>query len=197
MYCCHSRTAPACLSSARWGLAISQMACSKAAPCSSGRRPLSTSSRRPRVQVMLSARRSYNAWSSATAGGASLRAATDMALGALPSATRASSASLSGVANSAAAATWSRCQRAGAEGVVERGQVAQRVTGVRDAHRGAVVAARDLRQPLRAGGAAGGLPITLVVGLTHDLRQPLRQTRLLAPIARTSRRRASRRRSSP
>ena len=44
---------------------------------------------------------------------------------------------------------------------------------------GAVVAARDLRQPLRAGGAAGGLPVTLVVGLTHDLRQPLRQTRLL------------------
>ncbi len=87
-------------------------------------------------------------------------------------------------------------QRAGAEGVIERRQVAQRVAGVRDAHRGAVVAARDLRQPLRAGGAAGGLPVTLVLGLTHDLRQPLRQTRLLSPIARTSRRRASRRRSS-
>ena len=70
-------------------------------------------------------------------------------------------------------------QRAGAERVIERRQVAQRSAGVRDAHRGAVVAARDLRQPLRAGGAAGGLPVTLVVGLTHDLRQPLGQTRLL------------------
>ena len=63
------------------------------------------SSRRPRVHVMLSARRAYSAWSSATTGGASVRAASPIALGGLPTATRASSASLSGVANSAAAAT--------------------------------------------------------------------------------------------
>ena len=87
-------------------------------------------------------------------------------------------------------------QRASAERVVERGQLAQRVAGVCDAHGGAVVAARDLREPLRARGASRGLPITLVVGLTHDLRQPLRQTRLLLADRRTSRRRASRRRSS-
>ena len=58
-------------------------------------------------------------------------------------------------------------QRPGAERVIERGQVAQRIAGVRDAFGGAVVAARDLRQPLRAGGAARGLPITLVVGLAR------------------------------
>ena len=56
---------------------------------------------------MLNARRAYSAWSSATTGGASVRATSPIALGGLPTATRASSASLSGVANSAAAATWS------------------------------------------------------------------------------------------
>ena len=61
----------------------------------------------PRVQVMLSARCSYSAWSSSTAGGTSVRAASAIALGALPTATRAISASLAGVANWAAAATWS------------------------------------------------------------------------------------------
>ena len=75
------------------------------APCSSGNRPLRHSSRRPRVHDMLNARRAYSAWSSATTGGASVRAASPIALGGLPTATRASSASLSGVANSAAAAT--------------------------------------------------------------------------------------------
>ena len=84
---------------------MSQIACSKIAPCSSGSRPLRHSSRRPRVHDMLNARRAYNASSSATTGGASVRAASPIALGGLPTATRASSASLSGVANSAAAAT--------------------------------------------------------------------------------------------
>ena len=103
--CCQSSTTPACLSSARWVLAISQIACSKAAPCSSGRRPLRQSSRRPRVQVMLNARRLYSVWSSSTGGGASLRATSPIALGALPTATRTSSTSVAGVANSTAAAT--------------------------------------------------------------------------------------------
>ena len=56
---------------------------------------------------MLNARRAYSAWSSSTLGGASVRAVNAIALGGLPTATRASSPSLSGVANSAAAATWS------------------------------------------------------------------------------------------
>ncbi len=56
---------------------------------------------------MLSARRAYSASSSATVGGTIVRAASAISLGGLPTATRASSASLAGVANSAAAATWS------------------------------------------------------------------------------------------
>ena len=84
---------------------MSQIACSKTAPCSSGNRPLNASSRRPRVHVMLNARRPYSASSSATTGGTSVRATSAIALGGLPTATRASSASLAGVANSAAAAT--------------------------------------------------------------------------------------------
>ena len=81
------------------------MACSNAAPCSSGSCPLKTSSRPPCVQVMRNARRSYSAWSSATLGGTIARAASEIWLGALPTATRASSASVSGVASGAAAAT--------------------------------------------------------------------------------------------
>ncbi len=59
----------------------------------------------PTRPLILNARRAYNAWSSSTTGGASVRATNAIALGGLPIATRASSASLSGVANSAAAAT--------------------------------------------------------------------------------------------
>ena len=40
---------------------------------------------------MLNARRAYSAWSSSTTGGASVRAASAIALGGLPTATRASS----------------------------------------------------------------------------------------------------------
>ena len=54
---------------------------------------------------MRSARRSYSALSSATVGGTILRAASEIWLGALPTAMRAISASLSGVAIGAAAAT--------------------------------------------------------------------------------------------
>jgi hypothetical protein len=42
-----------------------------------------------------------------------------------------------------------------------------------------VVATGDLREPLRARRAARRLPITVVIGLAHDLREPLREARLL------------------
>src|SRR4029079_12313736 len=70
-------------------------------------------------------------------------------------------------------------QRAGTERPVERRQAAQRSTRARDARRGAVVATGDLRQPLRAGGAARSPPILVVLGLAHDLRDALLDTRLL------------------
>ena len=70
-------------------------------------------------------------------------------------------------------------QRARAERLVECRQATQRLAGAGDALGAAVVAACDLRQPLGAGGAARRAPILLVVGLAHDLRQPLCQTRLL------------------
>ena len=54
---------------------------------------------------MLNARRSYNALSSTTVGGLSVRATSAIALGALPTATRASCASVSGVACRVAAVT--------------------------------------------------------------------------------------------
>ena len=43
----------------------------------------------------------------------------------------------------------------------------------------AVVAARELRQPLRTRRTARGLPVALVVGLAHDLGDALLDTRLL------------------
>ena len=70
-------------------------------------------------------------------------------------------------------------QRAGAQGVVERRQAAQRAARARDAHGAAVVAARDLCQPLRARGAPRGLPVAIVVGLAHDLRDALLDARFL------------------
>jgi hypothetical protein len=112
-------------------------------------------------------------------GGTIVRAASEIWLGALPTARRAISASLSGVAKGVAAATWSSVERAGAEGVVERGQVAERVAGLRDALRGAVVAARELCEPLGAGRAACGLPVAAVVGLAHELGGALLEARLL------------------
>ena len=110
-----------------------------------------------------------------------------MALGALPTAMRASWASVSGVAHSAAAATWSSVSAPAAQRLVECGQAAQRLARARDLRGGAVVAARDLRQPLRAGGAARCLPVAVVVGLAHDLRQPLREPRLLRGRSRATR----------
>ena len=123
---------------ARWGFAMFQMACSKAAPSSSGRRPPNTSSRRPGVQDMLSARRSYSASSSSTLGGASVRATSAISPGAFPTATRANSASVSGVANSGGGCDLVERQRARAERAVECGQAAQRAARARDAHGGAV-----------------------------------------------------------
>ncbi len=54
---------------------------------------------------MRSLRRAYTVWSSCSDGGASVRAMSSITLGAMPIATRASSLSVAGVANSAAAAT--------------------------------------------------------------------------------------------
>ena len=66
---------------------------------------------------------------------------------------------------------------AAAHGLIERRQITQRLTGLGDARGGAVVAAGELRQPLRARGAARGLPVAPVIGSAHDLRKPLRQAR--------------------
>ena len=74
------------------------------------------------------------------------------------------------------------CERACAHGLVECRQVAQCVAGARDAASGAVVAARELCEPLRAGRAAGRLPVASVVGLAHELRGPLLKARLLLEI---------------
>ena len=49
-------------------------------------------------------------------------------------------------------ATGPSVRRPLARGVLESGQAAKRITGASDARRGAVVAGRDLRQPLRARG---------------------------------------------
>ncbi len=84
-----------------------QIACSNAVPCSSGSEPLNLSSRAPPVQVIRNPRRAYSAWSSATSGGLMTRARRSISRGALPTAMRASSASVSGVASSAAATVWS------------------------------------------------------------------------------------------
>src|SRR4029079_5352813 len=70
-------------------------------------------------------------------------------------------------------------QRAGTERPVERRQAAQRSTRARDARRGAVVATGDLRQPLRAGGAARRPPILLVLRLPHHTTDAPLDTRLL------------------
>jgi hypothetical protein len=63
--------------------------------------------------------------------------------------------------------------------VVERGQAAQRAARARDALGGAVIAAADLREPLRARRASCRPPILLVIPLTHDLGDPLLDARLL------------------
>ena len=61
-YWLHSSTGlPAFLSAARIGLAMSQIACSNASPCSSGNEPLNLSSRAPPVQVIRNPRRAYKA----------------------------------------------------------------------------------------------------------------------------------------
>ena len=88
-------------------------------------------------------------------------------------------ASVSGVANSAAAATWSSVSAPVLERVVERGQAAQRAARACDVHCGAVVAARDLREPLRARRAPRRLPVAVVVGFAHDLRDALLDARFL------------------
>ena len=70
-------------------------------------------------------------------------------------------------------------QRARAQRVVERRQAAKRNARLRDLHGASVVAARDLREPLRTRRAPRRPPIRIVIGLTHDLRDPLGKPRLL------------------
>ena len=128
---------------------------------------------------MPSARRAYSTWSSSTAGGASVRAASAMALGALPTAARASFGIGAGSRELRGCGDLIERQHACAQRMVECGQAPERAGGAGDLHRAAVIAARDLSEPLRARRAARRLPITIVVGLTHDLRDPLRKPRLL------------------
>ena len=59
------------------------------------------------------------------------------------------------------------------------GRLPQRVARLRDPRGGAVVAAGDLREPLRARRAARRPPVAAVVGRAHDLRDPLLDPRLL------------------
>ena len=70
-------------------------------------------------------------------------------------------------------------QRAAAERLIECRQAAQRAAGARDLLGAAVVAARELRQPLRTRATARRLPVTLVIGLAHDLGDALLDARLL------------------
>ena len=136
-----------------------QIACSKAAPCSSGRRPLKQSSRRParpghaqraalveRLIVVYGGRGERAGGQCDGAGRLADRDARQLRVGL------------------GRRALGSGCdlverQRARAECVVECRQAAQRLARARDLCGGAVVAARDLRQPLRAGGAARCLPV--------------------------------------
>ena len=108
-----------------------------------------------------------------------MRAASAIALGALPTATRASSASLSGVANSAAAATWSSVSAPVLSAWSSAGRLrsALLVRVICAALRWSLL--RDLREPLRARRAARRLPIAVVIGLAHDLRDALLDPRLL------------------
>src|SRR4051794_6998467 len=176
--CCHSSALPAALLSiARWCLAMLRMACSKTRPCSSGKRPLSASSRPARVQVMLNERRSYNSPSSTKSGGQSVRAANAIRLGALPTETRQLSVAL-GRRILGGGCDLVECQHARAECLLERRQAAQRLARARQPHSRAVVATRDLRQPLRNRRAARRPPVTLIISLAHDLREPLLDARL-------------------
>ena len=145
--CCHSSTVPACLSSARWCLAMLLMACSKAVPCSSGK--LSTEaelapSPRPRhtqraapveLLVVLDFRRDDRARRQRDrAGRLADRDASQLGIA-------------GGGGEFGGGGDLIEGQGTRAEGVVEGGQVAQRVAGVCDACGGAVVAAVDLCEP--------------------------------------------------
>jgi hypothetical protein len=66
--------------------------------------------------------------------------------------------------------------------VVECGQVPERVAGAGDALGGAVVAVRELREPLRAGREACGFPVAAVIGLAHELGGAVLEARLLCEV---------------
>ena len=70
-------------------------------------------------------------------------------------------------------------QRARAQRVVERRQAAKRRTRLRDPHGGAVIATGDVREPLRTRRAPRRPPIRIIVGVAHELRDPLGKPRLL------------------
>ncbi len=88
------------------------------------------------------------------------------------------------------------CQHARAERLLECRQAAQRLARARQPHSRAVIATRDLRQPLRSRRAPRRPPITLIIGLAHDLARLLLQPSLLLCDLPKPPRRPSRRRSS-
>ena len=108
-----------------------------------------------------------------------MRAARAIALGALPTAMRASSASLAGVANLAAAATWSSVSAPVLRAWSSAGRLrsASLVCVMRVALRWSLLEICASHCALEEQPAE--LPITVVVGLTHDLREPLGEARLL------------------
>ena len=108
-----------------------------------------------------------------------MRAASAIALGGLPTAMRASSASVSGVANSAAAATWSSVSAPVLSAWSSAGRLrsALLVRVIRAAVRWSLLETCASHCALEEQPAA--LPIAVVVGLAHDLRDPLLDARLL------------------
>ena len=112
-------------------------------------------------------------------GGASVRAASAIALGGLPTATRASSAITLGRRELRSSRDLIQRQRTGAQRLVERRQTPKRLARLRDPNCRAVVATRDLREPLRTRRAPRRPPVTTIVRRAHELRQPLLDPRVL------------------
>ena len=99
-----------------------------------------------------------------------------ISLGAFPTAMRASSASVSGVATEGGHGLI-ECQLAPAYGPVELGQLAQRKRRAGDASGGAVVAAVGLREPLRDRREPGPLPILAIRRAPNELADLVRVPR--------------------
>ena len=130
-----------------------------------------SSSLRSGVHFMRSERRLYSASSSAAVGGLSSRTARAISPGALPTARRAiCGVGLGGGVLERCRALVER-QLAGAHRVADRRLLTQRLADLADALRRAVVGVADQRDPLRARGAACGLPVAVVVALAHEQRE--------------------------